>query len=654
MIQSIAIVALTLWSLPVIQMNTIGRLPRIAKLDSLLPALVLEYQSPSRTYRGLWALCNDIRRVTTQYDIAVTRVPSWQPESPGAAEVLREVEAYARETFPALLAHVAHTLVSSHTLDRFAKLMYRCLMQASWVLQLHHSDTWPPCLKRCPKLAAGVCELSRHLGGLAANEGLVAFETALELCASVVYRIMLDDGADAPISRPMLERVCASASAATDLVLRNTLVLPPDSSIPRCLTTFVVAWHDLPEQQQQQLSTTPSSDQQSSSDPVVAVAMQAVTATARCDVPETCELLKFFSCLAQLHRNDMRPADDLAGFSRSLLTCVRKYPVTTDACTFVLMQRLRQCFDMRRDAVSVWGCAITACLRRSLVQMRMSSVPPPRSTLSLERKMLAYATQAAVVASHGGPVGGDLAGFRTLVVGLSMPGAVAGFEALLRGALPEEDPGHLAVVAALSIMKLILTHGTAARVAASGTQLLGLAVTTRKLTLCMISQNDPDVDWGSQRTEWLVDTFIRVMGTLVARTCAGDADSHRMYVLAAVTLQPLMRNVMRFNADAGRRVQARLRGLDVRFPLPPDVVSDPTRWSCCAEAFVTVHGQRLLRGCGSLACVNLAGTLDSMLETSLCTGCRRTRYCGAACQRADWGTGGHGRVCGRGMWAVKV
>ena len=47
--------------------------------------------------------------------------------------------------------------------------------------------------------------------------------------------------------------------------------------------------------------------------------------------------------------------------------------------------------------------------------------------------------------------------------------------------------------------------------------------------------------------------------------------------------------------------------------------------------------------CGNLRCPNLAGATEAEAKSKLCTRCRSVRYCGAVCQRTDWGA--HKRVC---------
>lgn len=57
------------------------------------------------------------------------------------------------------------------------------------------------------------------------------------------------------------------------------------------------------------------------------------------------------------------------------------------------------------------------------------------------------------------------------------------------------------------------------------------------------------------------------------------------------------------------------------------------------------HG-RWSPGCCYLDCTNLSGASEAALETKLCGGCRRARYCSVACQKAAWSKGGHSMVCG--------
>lgn len=63
------------------------------------------------------------------------------------------------------------------------------------------------------------------------------------------------------------------------------------------------------------------------------------------------------------------------------------------------------------------------------------------------------------------------------------------------------------------------------------------------------------------------------------------------------------------------------------------------------------HG-RLLPGCCFVRCTKLAGVSEAALQTWLCSGCRRVRYCSEECRKAAWFAGGHSLVCGQGGWTA--
>ena len=48
--------------------------------------------------------------------------------------------------------------------------------------------------------------------------------------------------------------------------------------------------------------------------------------------------------------------------------------------------------------------------------------------------------------------------------------------------------------------------------------------------------------------------------------------------------------------------------------------------------------------CANVRCRNLAGAAEADVRGRKCSGCFVVRYCGAACQQADW-RAGHKRVC---------
>lgn len=102
-----------------------------------------------------------------------------------------------------------------------------------------------------------------------------------------------------------------------------------------------------------------------------------------------------------------------------------------------------------------------------------------------------------------------------------------------------------------------------------------------------------------------------------------------------------------------------LAGVARNLLLPLDLAASDTSASSAfkreamvwdAYAVQHFHG-RLLPGCSYIGCINMEGTSEASLDTVLCSGCRRTRYCSLDCQRAAWRRGGHSEVCGKGEWA---
>ncbi len=66
--------------------------------------------------------------------------------------------------------------------------------------------------------------------------------------------------------------------------------------------------------------------------------------------------------------------------------------------------------------------------------------------------------------------------------------------------------------------------------------------------------------------------------------------------------------------------------------------------SLTEQAVQRAQALAALPRCAHLACTNLAGASEAQLRMRLCSACRVSRYCSAACQLADW-RAGHKRVC---------
>ena len=86
--------------------------------------------------------------------------------------------------------------------------------------------------------------------------------------------------------------------------------------------------------------------------------------------------------------------------------------------------------------------------------------------------------------------------------------------------------------------------------------------------------------------------------------------------------------------------------------VPPDVLADVVHWlqRGCADGQRTVHdGLEQYRRealVGAPYCRNDGCEVVGLLKDfKVCPQCKYARYCGAACQRQDWVTGGHKASC---------
>lgn len=69
-------------------------------------------------------------------------------------------------------------------------------------------------------------------------------------------------------------------------------------------------------------------------------------------------------------------------------------------------------------------------------------------------------------------------------------------------------------------------------------------------------------------------------------------------------------------------------------------------FSALWEAYASAHiNGPLLPGCCNLGCTNTSGVSEGLLDTLLCSRCRKARYCCKECQRDAWLNGGHKTVC---------
>lgn len=84
----------------------------------------------------------------------------------------------------------------------------------------------------------------------------------------------------------------------------------------------------------------------------------------------------------------------------------------------------------------------------------------------------------------------------------------------------------------------------------------------------------------------------------------------------------------------------------------PSSIEAQTKVDSVWEQYAVEHlNGRMVCGCCYLGCTNLDGATEAALvgnaTKSLCSGCRKARYCSIECQKAAWCIGGHKAVCGK-------
>jgi len=92
-----------------------------------------------------------------------------------------------------------------------------------------------------------------------------------------------------------------------------------------------------------------------------------------------------------------------------------------------------------------------------------------------------------------------------------------------------------------------------------------------------------------------------------------------------------------------------------RHDVPPDVLTSVVHWlwksgkGCATERTPFDELEQFRRDArdGAKYCHNDGcEVVGHLKDFKLCPQCRRNRYCGDACQKVDWTTGGHKLTCG--------
>jgi len=133
------------------------------------------------------------------------------------------------------------------------------------------------------------------------------------------------------------------------------------------------------------------------------------------------------------------------------------------------------------------------------------------------------------------------------------------------------------------------------------------------------------------------------------RKGAENGDVAACLVIATVMYLdlPYAREVGRVGEAAGVAMSAGvMEGHDV----PPDVLTSVVHWLRKGgyDPVDELDAFRVSALEGAAYCRNEGCEVVGLLKDfKVCPQCKEARYCGAACQKADWNTGGHKASCGK-------
>jgi len=128
---------------------------------------------------------------------------------------------------------------------------------------------------------------------------------------------------------------------------------------------------------------------------------------------------------------------------------------------------------------------------------------------------------------------------------------------------------------------------------------------------------------------------------------SGHADACLQLAFRMYADEPYAREVGRVVEAAGVAASA---GLMEGHDVPLDVLTGVLHWSRKGghDPVIMLNGFRIMALEGCKYCVNEGCEVVGLLKDfKVCPQCKTARYCGAACQKEDWTTGGHKATCGK-------
>lgn len=565
-------------------------------------------------------------------DTAPDKTPTYGPRSDALLRILRE------QAFPLLLTTVSRY---ARVEPVVASALVDAVVASSRVLRLG----WPfMCDGARPDLVQAVMRFCRWVQ--APTHRLTHQQThgVLDFSAHVVAMIVQHahpvDQLDTLLEH-VFQMACALSARTVTVTNSNTDTTAASSSIARSLTTLFISRHFLLTQ-----GLLPASASTASS---VLLARHAMVAVSRSDLRMPKGIVAVRHLLEFLTQMDLEvvaspppapPGVTLVQFVRALHICAGRHTSLRLACSEVVKKQ--HLSSSGAEEFSAMRVTLHECLRMAVTWM-LTQHTPGVHTLHAELEMLSNIVIQVASPTVRYDSYGDLRRARAAVIAavLAKPGVIQALDALLRGtdvlAHPPNGMGRC-LIGAASLVHLIVTGPAPTQDADVHRALNSLVVTVHKVLLRLLKVDG--VAWGSMHMHMVTAVMINVVAALIGRAYT-DPTCCRLFRLVGVCLRTLMR--MANNSSNDHSTSSVPMSM-----ICPDCDATPLLWLGCVQDFSRRFGGRLLLGCCSLDCKEMDGLFDSRLQTKLCQGCRRARYCSVACQRHDWAAGGHRRVCGLG------
>lgn len=611
-------------------------------VKSLLKTLVLV--DATVPMHRLWRLSADIK-------MAVVRYGSWVDQQTGGTgqepedyspDLLADLSALVDCEVPAIVEKAVHFMsMSEQSSTTCQELLLGNVVNVLAVLQLQRSRGAPHVVLQ-PRLIRAVLGFSGRLGSL----DLEQTEVFVALLTRMTVWLSVEDARLQLVSPALFSELCDMVSHIFQLCRE-----PPSDLLCSLLVTIMLLRHTqftMPRPRlnlhvRRTLDASHHACLSAGRLVIVALSRRSSSVLAPCLHPLFAGLLSMEMTMCAVPPC-VRTVPGDSEYIRALFKVSAKHPELA-ACKIVTRRMQMHTFaPVDDEEASIWITTISGCLRRTLQRMQERR---PLTLLLPEAEAASMAIQELFIAESTFEPHRPWLGLSKFMDGLSMKGGVLGLEALLRSTgfiqTVNETTDATFLVTPFAALQLMFSRESMTLADMPFPQLLSLAITARKLVLSVShSALQPFATI-------LVQAIMEVLGKLDTqdRSIHLHEHRHRMYLVLATTLQPILR-IMHGHVDIDP-----VWHLELLHPVP-DCDADPVLWQGVVEDFAAGHDARLLPKCGNLECVNMASALDSLLKTRRCSGCRRISYCSNECQQSDWGFKGcrHGRVCGKGWWSA--